>query len=319
MIAEAQPINTKYDFNMDDIVYDDKAIYIDYKYETIKDIMSSIKNYYVKKLETKTDLEEDEIMFVINIYKENIYELYLRIVQIYNQTEEMKKSIDSKIKKLINKPLEYIVYESSWCNEELLLSQMLRIDDILNMDITLENIINDIYEYEVSLINNKLFTIFIESDNDLLYLVVKQDTEYITKKDIIFKIIDDYKYNIPKIEKLKEIVSAKIYQYIVMYKHVDENKILCLYNCLDIKHVKIIIDKNDYNMVWIMRKLYMLTDKFIPTFYVDKKLEQIINLNIEDNIITIKYNKDASTNQQITKYLIDQLYNNLIHYEINKI
>ena len=103
-----------------------------------------------------------------------------------------------------------------------------------------------------------------------------------------------------------------------MYKNVNETDIVKLYCCLNIKYVKIIIDMNDNNVVWIMKKLNMLTNRYIPTFYIDNKLTEIINHNIEDKIINIKYNRDSSTSQQFTKYLIDKLYNSLMEYELNK-
>ena len=81
---------------------------------------------------------------------------YINILEIYNRTELIKKDIDSNISRLIKKPLQFVVYESSWCNEELLLPLMLRIHDIINRNITLEQIIFDIYEYEISKINNKI-------------------------------------------------------------------------------------------------------------------------------------------------------------------
>jgi hypothetical protein len=38
-------------------------------------------------------------------------------------------------------------------------------------------------------------------------------------------------------------------------------------------------------------------------------------MNKNDNIITIKYNKDSSTSSQLTSYLIDSLYKKLMAQE----
>lgn len=308
-----------YDFNIEDINCNKVKVYINNKYELLEDILYTIKSYYIKQLSLKLEFEEDEFIFNFNIYKENICKIYIYLLDLFQRTEEIKETIEDKIQKLINKPLKYIVYESSWCNEELLLPQMLRINDTLNRDITLEKIISDIYEYEISKINTNLPNTIIGSgaDDELLYCV-EQNISYISAKDIINRILTDLISNIPKMEKLKEIFSLKIYEHICMYKNVDETKIVSLYCCLDIKYVKIIIDMKDNNVVWIMRKLNMLTNKYIPTFYIDNKLTDIINHNIEDKIITIKYNRDASTSQQFTKYLIDKLYNSLMESELNK-
>ena len=306
--------NIYYDFNIYESIK--HGVYVNNKYEMIDDIMLSIKTYYIDRLSSKLDLDEDEFIFNYNIYKEIICKHYILILDLYKRIEERKKTIDDKIKTLIDKPLKYIVYESSWCNEELLLPQMLRINDTLNRNISLERILYDIYEYEVSLIDNKLQNINIEINGELLYLVEKNDIDY---TDYIMNIIiEDFKHNILKMEKLKELFSYKIYEYINIYKKVDENKIVSLYQCLDIKYAKIIIDTNDYNVVWIMRKLNMLLNNFIPTIMINKLLNDIVNHNIENNIINIKYNKDATTAQQLTKYLIDKLYNSLMESENNK-
>jgi len=309
-----------YDFNIEDTDYNKVEVYINNKYELLEDIMFTIKSYYIKQLSLKLELEEDEFIFNYNIYKENIYKLYIYLLDLFQRTEKMKNTIDEKIQKLINKPLKYIVYESSWCNEELLLPQMLRINDTLNRDITLEKIISDIYEYEISLINTNLPNTIIGSgaNDELLYCVEQNNISYISSENIINRILTDLISNIFKKEQLKEIFSFKIYEHICMYKNVNETNIVKLYCCLDIKYVKIIIDVNDYNVVWIMKKLNMLTNRYIPTFYIDNKLNDIINHNIEDNIITIKYNKDSSTSQQFTRYLIDKLYNSLMEFELNK-
>ena len=306
--------NIYYDFNIYESIK--HGVYVNNKYEMIDDIMLSIKTYYIDRLSSKLDLDEDEFIFNYNIYKEIICKHYILILDLYKRIEERKKTIDDKIKTLIDKPLKYIVYESSWCNEELLLPQMLRINDTLNRNISLERILYDIYEYEVSLIDNKLQNINIEINGELLYLVEKNDIDY---TDYIMNIIiEDFKHNILKMEKLKELFSYKIYEYINIYKKVDENKIVSLYQCLDIKYAKIIIDTNDYNVAWIMRKLNMLLNNFIPTIMINKLLNDIVNHNIENNIINIKYNKDATTAQQLTKYLIDKLYNSLMESENNK-
>jgi hypothetical protein len=47
-----------YDFEIDNIEYDNQGIYINYKFELIEDIMYTIKKYYIQKLETKLDLSE---------------------------------------------------------------------------------------------------------------------------------------------------------------------------------------------------------------------------------------------------------------------
>jgi hypothetical protein len=308
--------NIYYDFNINESI--NHGVYVNYKYEMIDDIMFAIKSYYIEQLSSKLDLNEDEFIFNFNIYKETICKHYIAILDLYNRTDKKRKTIDDKIQKLIDKPLKYIVYESSWCNEELLLPQMLRINDILNRNISLERILYDIYEYEVSLINNKLPNITIEINGELLYLVEYNDIEYKNTDNIMNIIIEDFKHNILKMEKLKEIFSFKIYEHICMYKNVDENKIVSLYQCLGIDYVKIIIDMNDYNVAWIMRKLNMMLNNFIPTIMIDNKLNDIINQNIEDKIINIKYNKDATTAQQLTKYLIDKLYNSLMESENNK-
>jgi hypothetical protein len=311
--------NIWYDFEIDNIKYDYQGIYVNYKYELIEDIMYTIKKYYIQKLETKLDLPETEFGDIYNSYKEHIITLYNYMLNLSNQIEEMKENINNKIARLIDKPLEYIVYESSWCNEELLLPKMLRIMDIVNKDINLKNIISDVYEYEISLINTKLINTFIHEKEDYLYFVEKYDYEYNETQDIISHIIDDIQSNDKKMNKLKEIFSHKIYEYINNKNvNINETKLIELYNCLNIQYAKITIDVNDHNVTWIMNKLYITLNKYIPIIFIDNKLNSIINHNISDNIIFIKYNKDATTNSQRTKYLIDQLFNNLMLCEIHK-
>jgi hypothetical protein len=308
-----------YDFEIDNIEYDNQGIYINYKFELIEDIMYTIKKYYIQKLETKLDLSETEFANIYNNYKSHIIKLYKYILELSKQTEEIKDLINNKIIKLINKPLEYIVYESSWCNEDLLLPKMLRIKEILKRDINYKNIISDIYEYEFSLINNKLINTYIQEKDDNLYFMEKYEIDYINHDDIISNIIDDIEDNDKKLSKLKEIFSQKIYENINnKNENINESKLIELYNCLNIQYAKIVIDMNDYNVVWIMNKLYIPINKYIPIIFIDKKLNGIIQHNINDNIINIKYNKDATTFSQKTNYLINQLFDNLMHCEIHK-
>ena len=305
-----------FDFEIDNIEYDYKGIYINYKFELIEDIMYTIKKYYIKKLETKLDLTESEFGYIYNNYKAHIIKIYEYILELSKQTEEIKEIINNKIIKLINKPLEYIVYESSWCNEDLLLPKMLRIKNILNRDINYKNIISDIYEYEISLINNKLINIYIQEKDDNLFFMEKYEIEIINSDDIISHIIDDIKSDDTKISKLKNIFSHKIYEYINNKTIIiNETKIIELYKCLNIDYAKIIIDINDFNVVWIMNKLYTPLNKYIPISLIDNKLNDIIQNNIIDNIIDIKYNKDATTISQKTTYLINELFNNLMRCE----
>lgn len=291
-----------------------QGVYINNKFELIIDILKSIKIHYNDNLRNNIDLNEDEFIFIYNIYKESICQLQINILKVYNRTELIKKNIDSNISRLIMKPLQFVVYESSWCNEELLLPQMLRIQDIINRDITLEQIILDIYEHEISRIDNKIINCTLEIHNELLALATSQ-IDFISPEEILKKIIEDFKYNEIKKQKLKDIFSFKIYEYLNMYKNINEANICKLYDTIDIKYVKIIIDIKDNNVVWIMRKLNMLTNKFIPVYFIDKSLDNIIKLNKNDNIVTIKYNKDSSTSSQLTSYLIDSLYKKLMEQE----
>jgi hypothetical protein len=263
-----------YEFTIDSIGTH-QGIYINNKFELIGDVIKSIKIHYNDKLNEIIDINEDEFIFMYNIYKENICQLYINILEIYNRTELIKKDIDSNISRLIKKPLQFVVYESSWCNEELLLPLMLRIHDIINRNITLEQIIFDIYEYEISKINNKIINCTLEIHNDLLVLATNQ-IDFISPEEILKKIIEDFEYNEIKKQKLKDIFSFKIYEYINMYKNINEANICKLYDTIDIKYAKIIIDEKDYNVVWIMRKLNMLTNKFIPVYFIDKSLDNII-------------------------------------------
>jgi hypothetical protein len=183
---------------------------------------------------------------------------------------------------------------------------MLRIQQILDNDISFENILNDIYEYELSNINKNQINITFDTSKQII-VINREIVDYLTNNDII----NNTHINDTIVNDIRMLYIEKIYAFISNNQY-DENKIIELYECLDIDYIKIIIDSSNYKLLWIFKKLNMQANKFIPTEYIANKLIDIISCNDTiNNIVTIKYNTDIDDKTQMTTYLIDKLHHDM--------
>lgn len=287
--------------NTDDHIHE----YIEYDNNKvlIKDILYSIESFYLDFIHECGLMTQDD-NFKFELFKEcenSINSIHKEIIKIYTANQILKKAIDDKKYALFHKNIKDIVYETSITGNKLG-PYMIQISNILkNDDISFVNILKDFYEYELSQIDKRLINITIDATDNILILN-KSEIEYTVKYyDPSDSILNDITY----------LYIQKIYEYI-RNNNYNEDKLIKLYNALNIDYVKIIIDDDNYKLHWIFRKLHTLTNAFIPRTCIDDKLYDLVQNNeIVDKCIIIKYNTDSSDKIQMNTYLIDTLHANL--------
>jgi hypothetical protein len=116
-------------------------------------------------------------------------------------------------------------------------------------------------------------------------------------------------------QELQNMVIDSIYNDYIMKtsnNNISEVKLKSLYNCIEIKYVKIYIPQSN-KIKWIMNTLKTKYNVIIPENYINNKLNDIIkNAKRINNNILIEYDIDESDIIQKQTYLIDCLYCELI-------
>lgn len=300
-----------YHFKKHSNAYLDNSVYIDMVEETIENILFSVEIYYYYEVMVKyRQLPEEEFITKFNICQGSLDTLHLILIDVYKKNKDLTICIDSKISNLFSKSISNIVYEKSISNDNLG-TYMIRIDDILNADITIDRLLLDLYEYELSQINKNISNITIDTTEELITFHENMKPLY-TNEEIIKMVKTDFSNEYK--EDIINLYSKSIYDYINRCDY-NEEALKRLYEVLDIKYVKITIDSNNYKLKWILRKLNLKPNVYIPYDYLPTKLDAIINNNTNiDNIIDIKYNTDDSDKVQMNTYLIDELHMNMHLY-----
>jgi hypothetical protein len=288
--------------------YLEESIVINNEMETLENIIFSVEIYYYESLKKECEqLSTEDFIARFNMYQKSMNELHKQLINLCKKNEELRKDIDKKIFTLVSKDVSDIVYEKSFTNDNLGV-YMIRIGDILNLDISFENILLDLYEHELSLIDKNLFNVTVDTTNEKLVFNEKLSLAYLTNHDIISNMyISD-----SLMDGIMSLYTKSIYAYINRYDDYNEESLKCLYECLDIKYVKLVIDNDNFKLKWIMRKLNLKTNACIPYEFLPEKISPIVKIhNVNDNCIKIKYNTDDSDEVQMTTYLIDELYRNM--------
>jgi hypothetical protein len=288
--------------------YLDDTINVNNETVTLENIFFSVEMYYYELLKKVCDqLSTKDFIAKFNMYQESMNELHKQLINLCKKNEELKKDISKKIFKLVTKDVGDIIYETSITNDNLDV-YMIRIADILNIDINLENILLDLYEHELSLIDKNLFNITVDTTNEKLSFNETKTIQYLTNEDIINNMyISD-----ALMDGIISVYTKSIYDYINIYDDYNEGSLKNLYECLGIKYVKLVIDNDNNKLKWIMRKLNLKTNVYIPYEYLPEKILPIVkNSKVTDDCIVIKYNTDDSDEIQMTTYLIDELYRNM--------
>ena len=283
-------------------------IVINNEMETLENIIFSVEIYYYETMKKECDLlSTEDFIARFNMYQKSMNELHQQLINLCKTNEELRKDIDKKIFTLVSKDVSDIVYEKSFTNDNLGV-YMIRIDNILNLDISFENILLDLYEHELSLIDKNLFNVTVDTTNGMIVFNESKTIQYLTNQDIISNMyISD-----SLMDGIMSVYTKSIYAYINRYNDYNEDSLKNLYECLDIKFVKLVIDDNNFKLKWIMRKLNLKTNTYIPYEYLPEKISPIVKIhNVNDNCIKIKYNTDDSDEVQMTTYLIDELYRNM--------
>jgi len=282
------------------IYYLDDSIYINGTEATLENIIFSIKMYYYKTLKEQELLPEDFII-KFNKYQQNVNDLHEQLIKVYKTNERLEKEIDEEITKLFKKKLDEIVYKKDICDNELGVNT-LRPFDIMKPNICFEDILLDLYECELHKINKNFINITINT-GDLISINEERSIVYLTNHDIISRVyISDI-----LMASIQKLYTEKIYQYI----HSNHNETLLhgLYECLDIKYIKLIVDDDNYKLLWILEKMHIKHNLLIPYEYIPKNLLNLVENNyINNHNVVIKYNTDSSDLVQMNTYLIDKLH-----------
>jgi hypothetical protein len=283
-------------------------IYFESNEIKICDIIFSIEMHYHNCLNNYIDLPQDEFITKFKTYEKSIIDIYNTLKNCYIYNEKIKQDAKDAIYSLFHKPLSDVIYETDITSKYNLGCYMVRIIDILNFDsIDLKHVILDIYSHELSLIKRIVKNIYINNTNDIVS-IDEQKFLYLTDNDIINDIIKDI-----DITSLQELFSSKIYEFINKSINYNENKLIDLYNCLDIKYIK--ISCNDNKLLWIMNKLHIKLDHYIPQDYIPSIIKDLVNNNLdENNYAYIKYNTDATNKVQLNTFMIDKLHYDM-HYQ----
>ena len=205
--------------------YHDEYIYIDGKKELIENVIFSIEMYYRNKL--KKDMTEEEFINKFYMYKNHINELYDKLINMYETNIIIITSVEEKLKELFNKSIHDITYETSFNGNHQLGIYMLRIGDILENEITIENILMDIYQHELSLICTDLINISIDNSRDLLEFNKITPVVYLTN----YEIINSMSMSARLILDVQMLLNTKVYEYVHMNKVYNSNQLnkLCKY------------------------------------------------------------------------------------------
>ena len=284
-------------------------VYLDNKLESILDIMFSVEQYYYRELE---QCEEFDKYF--KLYKESIENIYRQLLSTYQENILIEESIKKSINLLVEKPLDQIVYETSYGGDELN-CEMIRIEQLLTKENTLDSILLDVYEYEFNKISQPINLIPIIEKK---FIKLKKQSIRIFKDNHIILI----RQNSKRMKELSTLFSKKIYEYLNIHlylksrqtnpPHYNENNLVKLYSCLNIEYVKIIVSSLDYKLLWIFKKLHTLPNQYIAIHLIDKRILQIISLyKMIDRTVELKYNCDMSDETQLSTHLIDKLHDKL--------
>ena len=296
-----------YSLRTQENTYKDDIVYINNQEETIENIIFSIEIYYYKCLKENINLSTDEFISKFKLYEQNINEFYHKIANIYKQNQLLINTINNSLTILFNKSINDIVYETNFHNNLNLDINMLRINQILNSNISLEQILLDLYDHELTIIDCNIYNITINIEDDNIIFNTNKEIPYLTRYDII----NDMYISDELMNDIRYIYTKKIYEYLNMKNDYTEESLLSLYKCLNIKYIKIQIDNNP-KITWIMKKLYVKLNVYIPFEYVPPQLLDIINNNEKiDNCVYIKYNSDSSDIVQMNTFLIDMLHYNM--------
>jgi hypothetical protein len=295
-------------------ILENNRVYINGKYILLKDIIFSIKEYYLNYLQNIYHIYSSIFIEQYKIYETNFLKLYKELLSINKIRQDLIYIIDKKINNIKLKSLYDIIYQKNDDGTEELLHNIINIDSILNSNkLDIDSILSDIYNYEISLINRNLPNYEFNINNTLLSISSSDYIEYISHESILSSLIENFKKNSTKVQELHEIFINRIFEYINTETNIPETKLVDLYKCLSLKYVKIVVNEENYKVTWVMNKLQTKINLFIPIEFIDQELNDIVKYNKEiNNFIFINYNTDIHDNTQITTYLIDKLYDSLM-------
>ena len=305
--------NEPYSLRIDRNDYRDNNIYIDEDEDTIENIIFSVEMHYYRLLKDN-DLSKEEFINKFKLYEKSISTIYTDLVEIYLDNEKNKKEIYTKLEELFSKSLQDIIYEKDFTNVQNLSYNMVRINDIINLDtINVKTILSDLYAYELQTINKSLYKIKFDQLNDIL---ISNKIKFTFLSNDIDNYIIDNNINHTFMNDLKQLLSAKIYEFINQKVQYNEESLIELYNALNISYIK--IDHNNNKLSWIMRKLNCISNHYIPMDYVPKEIKELVNNNLDNDNYSysyIKYNTDDTDLIQMNTYMIDKLHMDM-HFKI---
>lgn len=306
---------TTIDFNIiDHNILENNKVYISGKCIILKDIIFSIKEYYLNYLENIYDIYDSVFIEQYKIYETSFLKLYKELLTMNKTRQDLIYVIEKKINNLKLKSLYDIIYQKNDDGCEGLLHNSINIDSILNSNkFDIDIIVSDIYNYEILLINKNLPNYEFNINNTLLSINSSKYIEYISHENILSSLIENFKQNPTKVQELQDIFVNRIFEYINTESNIPETKLVDLYKCLSLKYIKIVVNEENYKVTWVMNKLQIKINLFIPIEFIDQELNDIVKYNKEiNNCIFINYNTDIHDNTQITTYLIDKLYDSLM-------
>ena len=287
---------------------DKRQILIKNKKEYIKDILYSVTCYYISYLDrfNVSDIFSQVYHEQIEIYSKSINELEEKLNEMYEISNKLNCDINNNIDTLQKLSFDEI-YKDTKFNILPLFNRLKSFD--------LEDIVSYIYDNMLHKIDRNIPNYHFSIMDTIIELKQKDMFVLYTHNSIIEKFMDSITDDQIKMQELQNIVIDSIYNDYIMKtsnENISEVKLTDLYNCIEIKYVKICIPDSN-KIKWIMNTLKTKYNVIIPENYIHNKLNDIIkNAKRINNNIFIEYDIDESDRIQKQTYLIDCLYHELM-------
>ena len=286
---------------------DKRQILIKGNKEYIKDILYSVTSHYINILDNMKYIFSHVYNEQVELYSKSINKLEEKLNKSYENSNRMKTDIDNQIDEL-----KILSFDKIYSDKPF---NILQFFNTCN-SIDLKAIISEIYYNELEKIDRNIPNYhFSMMDTIIEFKQSKKTIEYYTKDIIIDKIMNSITNNQRQMQELQNMVIDSIYNNYIMKtssENINEVKLKSLYNCIEIKYVKICTPQSN-KIKWILNTLKTIYNVMIPEKYINNKLNAIISLAKRgNNNIFIEYDSDESDIIQKQTYLIDCLYHELM-------
>jgi hypothetical protein len=247
-------INTQFIIHENKNDKDTRIIYIDGQQQYIKNILYSINT----------------------INNDSIVKLKEELDYIYHITNHIQNEINEKLNELEIIDFDMIHYnEPDESHNESKFSILLLFKK--NQELNFNTIIKSIYSYELNNISLLLPNHTIIISNNMIHFNEANPISYLTKNTIISRLAKSIQNNPDKMEQLKKLILENIYKdYICKnnYNNISEIKLKKLYQCFDIKAIKLVVESKEINDKLLA--LNTICNVLIPMQFIDKTLYRII-------------------------------------------